>query len=350
MRRSIVAIPISIFALGLGCALGGPHDRRPVSFQTPAQPEGAAPFPNWPVPPERAESLLGDTPLDDENIEIVSMEGAGGGVTGARRDEVRFKKAHEQLRLKWKTFPPGKLEGANNSPRRELAAYDVQKLFLDPEDYVVPTSVARCVPLEIYQRRNPGEPASVDGTECVLGLISLWMKDVEVPPELFEPARFRADPSYAYFLSNFNVLTYLIGHKDGRDGNFLVAKDPKRRQVFAVDNGVAFDIAYGGMWFNWFVPNYNTIRIPAIRKDTVERLRGVRRADLDGLGVLVQFERNQAGLLENVPAGSNLDPKRPARIQDGTVQLGLKPDEIDDIWERIQDLLKDVDEGKLGTF
>ena len=80
-----------------------------------------------------------------------------------------------------------------------------------------------------------------------------------------EAERFRADATYAYFLSNFNVLTYLTGHKDGRDGNFLTAKDPKRRQVFAVDNGVAFDIPYGGIYFNWFVPNWNRVRIPAIR-------------------------------------------------------------------------------------
>jgi hypothetical protein len=319
-----------------------------VSFETPAQPTGDLPFPNWPVPPERAEHLLGDTPIDDEHTQVLSVEGAGGGVTGAHRDEIRF--GDEQVRVKWKRFPVGTLEGANNSPRRELAAYELQKLFLEPEDYVVPTSAARCVPTEIILRRNPDAPISVEGTGCVLGLLSLWMDDVEVPADLFEPERFREDPTYAYFLSNFNVLTYLIGHKDGRDGNFLVAKDPKRRQVFAVDNGVAFDIAYGGIWFNWFVPNWNTIRIPAIRQDTVERLRGVRRADLDGLGVLVQFEGDENGILQNVAPGPNLGPDRPVRIREGTVQLGLKKGEIDDVWGRIQDLLADVDAGKLGTF
>lgn len=341
---------IAIAALAMGCALGGPHDRGPVSFETLPQPKGATPFPNWPLPPERAERLLGDTPITDEEIEIVSVKGAGGGVTGAHLDALRFVKADEQLKVKWKTFPPKKLDGPNNSPRRELAAYAVQKLFLDPEDYVVPTSAARCVSLEIFQRRNPGAPPSLERTECVLGLLSLWMSDVKVPPALYESERFRTDPTYAYFMSNFNVLTYLIGHKDGRDGNFLTAKDPKRRQVFAVDNGVAFDIAYGGIWFNWFVPNWNVIRIPAIRRNTVERLRGVARAELDALGLLVQFQRNDSGFLENTAPGTNLDPDRAVRIRDGTVQLGLKKDEIDGVWERIQDLLADVDAGRLETF
>ena len=348
MRRLCTFLVSS--TLALGCALGGPHDRGTVSFQEAPQPRGASPFPSWPVSPERAERILGETPLDDENIEVVSVEGAGGGVTGAHKDEIYFVKAKQQLRLKWKVFPQGKLDGPNNSPRKELAAYELQKLFLDPEDFVVPTSAARCVSIEIYQRRNPGAPASVEGTECALGLLSLWMKDVEVPEVLYDGETFRADSTYAYFLSNFNILTYLVGHKDGRPGNFLTAKDSKRRQVFAVDNGVAFDIAYGGIWFNWFVPNWNRMRIPAVRKDSVERLRKLRRADLDRLGVLVQFEKNADGLLENVAPGANLDAGEPVRIQGGTVQLGLEDDEIDDVWERIQDLLKDVDEGEVGTF
>jgi hypothetical protein len=321
-----------------------------VSFQQAPQPQGATPFPNWPVPPDRAERLMGDGPFDEENIKVVSVEGAGGGVTGAHKDEIYFVKAKQQLRIKWKAFPQGKLDGPNNSPRKELAAYEIQKLFLDPEDFVVPTSTAGCVSLELYRTRNPGAPASVEGTECALGLLSLWMKDVEVPEVVYDGETFRADPTYAYFMSNFNILTYLVGHKDGRPGNFLTAKDPKRRQVFAVDNGVAFDIAYGGIWFNWFVPNWNKIRIPALRKDSVERLRKLKRSDLDSLGVLVQFEKNADGLLENKPAGANLDADDAVRMSGGTVQLGLKKGEIDDVWERIEDLLEDVDEGKIGTF
>jgi len=151
-------------------------------------------------------------------------------------------------------------------------------------------------------------------------------------------------------MSNFNVLTYLIGHKDGRDGNFLSSKDPQRRQVFAVDNGIAFDIAYGGLWFNWFVPNWNRMRIPAVRKDTVDRLRRLQRNDLDGLGVLAQFERQADGFLENAPPGENLDPAHPVRIQGGTIQLGLKKRAIDAIWKRIGDLLGEVADGRIGTF
>src|SRR5690242_192165 len=47
------------------------------------------------------------------------------------------------VRIKWKPAAPGG-DGYNHSPRRELAAYALQKLYLDEGDYVVPPTVARC--------------------------------------------------------------------------------------------------------------------------------------------------------------------------------------------------------------
>jgi hypothetical protein len=38
------------------------------------------------------------------------------------------------------------------------------------------------------------------------------------------------------------------------------------------------------------------------------------------------------------------------RIDGSTVQLGLTRSEIDKVWERIEQLLEDVDEGRIGLF
>jgi len=46
-------------------------------------------------------------------------------------------------------------QATNNEPRYEIAAYRLQKLFLDPEEYVVPPTVLRSMPLEEYHKIEP---------------------------------------------------------------------------------------------------------------------------------------------------------------------------------------------------
>ena len=177
-------------------------------------------------------------------------------------------------------------------------------------------------------------------------MVALWLDDLKLPDPLFDPQRFRRDPVYAYYLANFNLLTYLMKHLDGRTGNFLVSKDPAYRHVFAIDNGVGF----GGIFYNWFVPNWDDVRVPALRKESIERLRALERADLDVLGVVSQLELDDSGIFRNVAPGENLAPRRGVRISDRTIQLGLKKSEIDDIWQRIEDLLEEVDDGEIQLF
>jgi len=278
---------------------------------------------------------------------------AGSGTTGAEKLTLVFSEVDESFDVKWKLMPTGwspvagRLDGINNSPRKELAAWRIQRLFLEPVDYVVPVSMAYCAPMEKARRLHPDLQPTLKGSDCALGVVALWMRDLALPDLLLDPERFDRDYVYAYYLANLNLFTYLVKHHDGRDGNFLISKNDARRQVFAIDNGVSF----GGLFYNWFVPNWNSIRVPALRRESIERLRALRREDLDQtLGVVAQLERNEEGIYVNRPPGPNLDASAGVRQKEGVLQLGLTDGEIGAVWQRIQDLIEDVDDGKIAVF
>jgi hypothetical protein len=180
----------------------------------------------------------------------------------------------------------------------------------------------------------------------MLGVFSIWLEQVTVPAQVLEPERFASDPAYATHVARFNLLTYLIEHQDGRDGNILVSKEPAGRRVFAVDNGIAFD----ALVRNWFVPNWDVIRVPAVPKSTIERLRGVDRAQLDRLGVLIELRADANGMLESVTPGPTRDPEHGARAAQGSLQLGLTRGELDELAARLASLLARVDHGELPAF
>ncbi|UCE83928.1 MAG: hypothetical protein JSV47_05285 [Deltaproteobacteria bacterium] len=318
---------------------------QPVQFSEAPLPHGKDKFPNWPVPPDMVEGELYRAGVAME-LEIKMIKRTAHGTAGAFREDIYFPTIGKEVRFKFKKAIPGSLDSFNTSPRRELAAYQVQKFFLEPEDYVVPTSIAVCAPRDVYEKNHGYTAASVEGTTCVFGLASIWLENLTVPNPLYEESRFLKEPNYAHFLSNLNLLTYLIAHRDAREGNFLVSKDEKRRQAFSIDNGMSF-----GSWpRNYFSQNWDVIIVPALRKDSIDRLRQLQRRDLDVLGVVVQFQKDEKGILKPVSPSDNLDPKTGVRIQGGTVQLGLKKSEIDDVWERIVSLIADVDSGKIPVF
>jgi hypothetical protein len=181
----------------------------------------------------------------------------------------------------------------------------------------------------------------------VLGVLALWLEELKLPNPLLDPVRFDSDYVYAYFMSNLNLVTYLMKHHDGREGNFLVSTIPNRRQVFAIDNGVAF----GGIWYNWFVANWNSIRVPALRKESIDRLRGLTEQDFhDALGVVAQLELDDDGIYRIVDPGPNLDDDDGVRREGKILQLGLTDDEIEDVWDRVEDLIEDVDDGTIPVF
>ena len=319
---------------------------QPVKFSEAPSPHGEDRFPNWQFSPQELEGELYKVLIAGE-FEVKEVQTTERGTSGAEKVSVDLTVLGKGMKFKFKKAIPGDLDSFNNSPRREIAAYRIQKLFLEPEDYVVPTSFLYCVPFDLWHQYHPRfTAASVDGTNCVLGLVSIWLVKVKIPEVLYDESRFLNEPNYAYFMSNLNLLTYLIAHRDARKGNFLVSKDDKRRQVFSIDNGESF----GSFPYNFFVQNWDEIIVPALRQDSIERLRQIQRQDLDFLGVVVQLEKDENGILKPVPAGNNLDPTKSVRIHDGIVQLGIRGSEIDDVWERIQTLIADVDSGEIPVF
>jgi hypothetical protein len=158
--------------------------------------------------------------------------------------------------------------------------------------------------------------------------------------------RFAKDPHFGQHLSDMNLVTYLVDHRDGRNGNFLMSTDPSDPRVFAIDNGIAFE----GFPWNFFVPNWNVIRVPWLRAEPIARLRALPEEEIDRLGTLFDMNADAQGVLRLAPPTAPLDPKKGVRIAPGRVQLGLTAKELDALKERVHDLLADVDAGKIKVL
>jgi hypothetical protein len=282
--------------------------------------------------------------LASDPATVVKDAGAGGGVTGARRLSLRFEDG-EELEVKWKPVPDG-MDGWNNSPRKELAAYEVQRVFLDPVDHVVPTTVLRCLPPEAFQPVGGNPKPNVAGSRCVLGEVEVWLHAVHIPDHIYDAELFAQDRVYAAHMADMNLFTYLIKHQDGRASNFLLGDDPANRRVFSIDNGIAF----GAPIHNFFVKNWHEIRVPALRKEAVERLRAAPPDVFDRLAVVVEMKRGEDGVLRAVPETAAHHPEEGIYLGPGELQLGLSRDEIAELSARRKLLLEAVDASRIKTF
>ena len=295
---------------------------------------------NIPRPADEIERELATAPFVITAAEI-SRPKAEGDIT--LKAEVSFAGA-PPYRVKLRRAEPG-AEDFNNRPRYDLAAYELQKLFLDPAEYVVPPTALRMMPLAELRTYSPAAKPTFKGSDDVLVVLQYWLNDVKVIADVYDPVRFAADPKYARHIGQLNILTCLIEHGDSNVGNFLISRADAGPRVFSIDNGVAFEYNEsdrGQLWIR--------MRVDRLPEDTVERLRRISPEELQRrLGVLAQWQL-QGGRWFAMPPGENLAPARGVRSADGIVQLGLRKADIDRLGRQLARLLKQVDDGKIATF
>lgn len=283
------------------------------------------------------ERLFTAEPLVIAHAEI-SRPNAKGDIT--LRADVSFG-GQPPLRVKLRRAEPG-ANSFNNVPRYDLAAYELQKLFLDPAEYVVPPTALRMVPLADFAKYAPGVERTFSTADQVLAVVQYWLSDIKVVADVYDPARFAADPVYARHIGQLNVLTYLIRHRDSNLGNFLLGKAEVGARVFSIDHGVAFaseESDRGDLW--------KDIRVDRLPADAIERLRQVTPQLLsDRLGVLAQWHL-EGGSYVPVANGRNLSERRGVRREGDELQMGLTTSEINAIHQLLAKLLKRVDRGDI---
>lgn len=304
---------------------------------------------------EDVESLLAR-----DDLEILAASETSVGVQGAY--VLTLRSGGVVFRAKWR---PHASTTRRNSPRFELAAYAVQKLFLEPREYVVPPTVAQCFPLEAYRARvDATARATFEGAGCVYGVLSYWLEDVESIRDAqlagslhgqhdhaFDPELFDRDRTYKDSIARVNAFTYVIGHRDSHARNFVItraAAGARDRSVYSVDNSLSFTMA----------PNpriarehdWSKIRVPALPRAVIERLREADRK-LAGLRTIASLRRAHGRL---VTATAPEDPGGAGR--DGIawsgdrLAVGLTADEIAGVRTRIHELLDRVDRGTLALY
>jgi hypothetical protein len=254
----------------------------------------------------------------------------------------------EPFRVKLRRSDPG-AEGFNNVPRYDLAAYAIQQLLMEPNEYVVPPTALRMVPVEEYKRYYH-DPAAVKptfkGADEVLCVVQYWLQNVKNPPDIYDPARFNADPVYARHIGQLNIFTYLIEHRDSNQGNFLISNAEQGPRVFSIDHGVAFaslDSDRGTAWLK--------LRVDRLPKDAVERVRPLVDRDYlaSKLAVLGQWELRDGHYVPVEPTAA-MSTRRGVRTKDGVVQMGLTGDEIAAISRQAKSLINQVEFGKIKVF
>jgi hypothetical protein len=247
------------------------------------------------------------------------------------------------MAVKWANAPEG---GGrfNNEPRYEAAAYEIQKLFLDESEYVVPPTILRAFPREFVENEVTGAPVTFSTKESVVVTLQYWLSNV-TQENFWDPVRAAQDSLYARHIGNMNILTYLIRHSDSNVGNFLISRSPGNPRLFSVDNGVAFRSPDSDRGYEW-----RDLQVRRLPRSTVDRLRTLTFEDFERmLAVVAEFE-NRDGELVLVTPGQNMGPRRGVR-RDGTrVQFGLTTREIRDIENRRLRLLRMVDRGTIHVF
>jgi hypothetical protein len=293
------------------------------------------------------------------DLEILDAEAAGGGYQRAYVLTLRSRGPRPVVfRAKWRAHST---TTKRNSPRFELAAYAVQKLFLEPDEYVVPPSVGYCFPIVAYVKRVAHfAKETIERSGCVYGVLSYWLEDVTVVAEanragwfhglyqhVFDPYLFEHDRAYRNSVARVNLLTYLIGHRDSHAKNFVIADSdtaPVAHTVYSVDNSRSFTLAQDPAIKP--MHDWSAIHVPSLPRDAIERLRGADLSSLAAIAVL----RSTNGRLVAADAGSATAAITGVDWTGDRLVVGLTPPEIATLRARIAELLRRIDQDELALY
>ena len=251
---------------------------------------------------------------------------------------------NNDLKIKWRRALKGGHE-FNNAPRFEVAAYELQKLYLDENEYPVPPTVCRVFPMNEYLTIEKDAQPTFKNPDMVLVMMQYWLNEVTVGGEVYDKEKFKNDPLYAKHFANANILTHLIKHVDSNEGNLLTSTDQENPRVFTVDNGVSFSSEISNRGTKW-----RYIMVKRLPQKTIDALRDITSEKLHkALGVIAEIEIKD-GIVRSVSPTENINPKKGVRRNDNVIQLGLTKNEIKNVEYRIKNLLKKVDKGKYELF
>ena len=268
-------------------------------------PAASAQDANITLPVPELERMLANDPFTIVSAEI-SRPKAKGDIT--LKAEVSFD-GGPPMRVKLRKAEPG-ADSFNNEPRYDLAAYDLQKLFLDPAEYVVPPTALRFVPLEEFAKYSPEVKRTFIGADAGAGRAPVLAAGRQGRRRRLRPGAVRHGPG-------LRAPRRPDEHPDlpHRPRRLQRRQLPDRRgptvgaRVFSMDNGVAFasDDSDRG------TPVGGHARRPAAGGHRRARCAGSRSTMLqDRLGVVAQWKLKD-GRFVPMPPGASLSTIRGVR-------------------------------------
>jgi hypothetical protein len=295
--------------------------------------------------------------LRDSALRIDAWRPAGGKqearvltlVAASGTEPVRF-------RAKWRAQSTA--HGLND-PRKEVAAHALQKLFLRPEDWVLPASAGYCFELAHYRTSiDPAAQPTFGGTRCVFGTLAYWLEQARGlaearklgmlrGPSLLDLEAFARVPSFRRTLADTNLLAYLASNGDTHAHQFVLTGSRQRPRVHLVDYTIAF-AEYRNPTLGW-QDQWSILHVPALAYESIARLSALRFEELEQLLVIEEYEARD-GLLLPTEASAPFQRDLGLRWSGSRLQLGLTEREISQVWNRLRELLARVERGELQTF
>ena len=250
------------------------------------------------------------------------------------------------FRAKWRAYTT---LSPINDPRRELAAYHLQSLFVDPSEYVVPPTHGYCFGLAEYRALvDPEAQATFRGIDCVFGMLSYWLENARTPHDVYDAELYRESAVYRRSVSNLNLLTFLINHGDSHARQFLMVERRDGPRVYAVDNSLSF-----GTFINTDIGaalDLSRIQVPALPRAGVLGLALETPAELRARAVLEQYEERD-GKLMGGPPEAGMPPRRAGMYWQGRrLMVALTEYELDLVEAKLAELSALIDRGAIELF